>query len=137
MSERFKSAVCVDLLMIKNEDNKTKVLLMRRKNTGDNDDEFELAGGHLEENEDVFLIQPPYFTPQYTSGYHLSTNGYRWLGEYTGKAMFESLVQRTKQYPLLPSDFKIDGKKIYIKVKNATLPLEQTTSVAGTPSFQS
>ena len=27
---------------------------MRRANTGDNDGEYELPGGHLEENEDIF-----------------------------------------------------------------------------------
>lgn len=54
MSERFKSVACVDLLMIKKENDKEKILLMRRKNTGSNDGEYELPGGHLEENEDLF-----------------------------------------------------------------------------------
>ena len=54
MGERFKSGVCVDLLMLKKEEDKTKVLLMRRKNTGSNDGEYELPGGHLEEHEDLF-----------------------------------------------------------------------------------
>ena len=54
MGERFKSGICVDLLMLKKEEDKTKVLLMRRKNTGSNDGEYEFPGGHLEENEDLF-----------------------------------------------------------------------------------
>ncbi len=48
--ERFKSVICVDTLFIKDN----KVLLMERINTGNDDGYFELPGGHLEENEDLF-----------------------------------------------------------------------------------
>lgn len=54
MEERFKCAVCVDLIMYKKFNNKTSILLMRRKNTGYEDGEYELPGGHLESNEDLF-----------------------------------------------------------------------------------
>lgn len=54
MEERFKSGACVDLLMYKEENDKLQVLLMRRKNTGSNDGEYELPGGHLERDEDLF-----------------------------------------------------------------------------------
>ncbi len=54
MEERFKSAVCVDLFMFKFDGGVKKVLLMKRKNTGSNDGEYELPGGHLEPNEDLF-----------------------------------------------------------------------------------
>lgn len=54
MEKRFCCAVCVDLLMHKQEDGQLKVLLMRRKNTGTNDGEYELPGGHLDPNEDLF-----------------------------------------------------------------------------------
>lgn len=54
MGERFTCAVCVDLLMYRMEGDSKQVLLMRRKNTGDNDGEYELAGGHLEHGEDLF-----------------------------------------------------------------------------------
>lgn len=40
--------------MIKNEDGKKKILLSKRKNTGYKDGEYELPGGHLEENEDLY-----------------------------------------------------------------------------------
>ena len=39
--------------MIKNEDVKKKILLSKRKNTGYKDGEYELPGGHLEENETI------------------------------------------------------------------------------------
>ena len=49
MEERFKSTVCVDLIIEKD----SKILLMKRKNTGYNDLEYELPGGHLEKDEDL------------------------------------------------------------------------------------
>ena len=49
MEERFKSIVCVDILLIK----ENKILLMKRKNTGYDDGMYELPGGHLESNEDL------------------------------------------------------------------------------------
>ena len=48
--ERFKSVICVDTLFMKDN----KVLLMERMNTESDDGYFELPGGHLEENEDLF-----------------------------------------------------------------------------------
>jgi 8-oxo-dGTP pyrophosphatase MutT (NUDIX family) len=41
-------------MITKNVGGKTQVLLMKRKNTGYNDGEYELPGGHLEANEDLF-----------------------------------------------------------------------------------
>ena len=54
MEERYKSVVCTDVLLKKIIDNKTYILLMKRINTGFDDGNFELPGGHLEENEDIF-----------------------------------------------------------------------------------
>ena len=54
MKERFQNGIVADLLMIKNEDGKKKILLSKRKNTGYKDGEYELPGGHLEENEDLY-----------------------------------------------------------------------------------
>lgn len=54
MKERFKSVVCVDILIKRVIDNKECILLMKRKNTGFNDGEYELPGGHLEDNEDLY-----------------------------------------------------------------------------------
>ena len=48
---RYKSVVCCDLVITKNEN---QILLMKRQNTGTNDGEYELPGGHLEEGEDIF-----------------------------------------------------------------------------------
>ena len=53
MKERFQNGIVADLLMIKNEDGKKKILLSKRKNTGYKDGEYELPGGHLEDNSDL------------------------------------------------------------------------------------
>lgn len=50
MSERFKNSVCVDIMLVKGN----KILLMKRKNTGSDDGMYELPGGHLESNEDLY-----------------------------------------------------------------------------------
>lgn len=54
MKERFQNAIVADLLMTKNENGKKQILLSKRKNTGYKDGEYELPGGHLEENEDLY-----------------------------------------------------------------------------------
>ena len=56
MKERFQNGIVADLLMVKNEDGKKKILLSKRKNTGYKDGEYELPGGHLEENEDLYEV---------------------------------------------------------------------------------
>ncbi len=71
-----------------------------------------------QENDDVILIQTPYFTPQYSDS-HLSTNGYRWLGEYIGKYLFEALVNRSKPFPLMPVAFDCDANTIRVKLNKA------------------
>ena len=55
MEERYKSMIVVDLMLIrKNEETgKKEVLLALRKNTGYNDGEYELPGGHVDEGEDL------------------------------------------------------------------------------------
>lgn len=54
MEERFKIAICVDLMISRDLGQGKEILLMKRKNTGFNDGEYELPGGHLEANEDLF-----------------------------------------------------------------------------------
>ena len=54
MGKRFKSVVCADLLARKEVDGKTLILLSKRKNTGSDDGEYELPGGHLEMGEDIY-----------------------------------------------------------------------------------
>lgn len=55
MAERYKSVLVVDLMLTRDNENSgsKEVLLSLRKNTGFNDGEYELPGGHVEENEDL------------------------------------------------------------------------------------
>ena len=54
MEERYKSRIIVDLLISrKNENGEEEILLALRKNTGYRDGEYELAGGHVDEGEDL------------------------------------------------------------------------------------
>lgn len=55
MEERYKSMIVVDLMLTrKNQDTgKKEILLALRKNTGYNDGEYELPGGHVDEGEDL------------------------------------------------------------------------------------
>lgn len=55
MEERYKSMIVVDLMLTRINEitGKKEVLLALRKNTGYNDDKYELPGGHVEENEDL------------------------------------------------------------------------------------
>lgn len=75
-----------------------------------------------EENDDVVLLPSSYFTPNYNSA-HLSTNGYRWYGEFIAKAIFQTLVQKSEFRPMQISGAMIDGKNVRIKVCNAELPI--------------
>ena len=54
MEKRFKSVVCADIMITKQIENETYILLMKRQNTGSDDGYFELPGGHLEKGEDLF-----------------------------------------------------------------------------------
>ena len=60
-----------------------------------------------EENDDVVLLQSPYFTPHYTNSHHLTQNGYRWLGEYIGRSVFAALTENEKPRPMLPQSIEI------------------------------
>ena len=56
MEDRYKSKIVVDLLLerINKNTSKTEILLMLRQNTGHLDNYYDLPGGHIERNEDIF-----------------------------------------------------------------------------------
>ena len=55
MEERYKSKIVVDLLLKRrNENGKEEILLLLRENTGYLDGYYDLSGGHVEKNEDLF-----------------------------------------------------------------------------------
>lgn len=76
-----------------------------------------------EENDDVILLPCPYFVPNYTTTVHLSTNGYRWLGEYIAKEIFKTLIQKSKYITMKIGDVAIEGNNIKVNVVNACKPI--------------
>ena len=54
MEKRFKNAICTDILITDERSDGKYLLLMKRKNTGSDDGYYELPGGHLEKDEDLF-----------------------------------------------------------------------------------
>lgn len=55
MEERYKSKLIVDLLLQReNINGKIEILLSLRQNTKHHDGEYDLPGGHVEANEDIF-----------------------------------------------------------------------------------
>jgi len=56
MEDRYKSKIVVDLLLerINEKTGKKEILLLLRQNTGHADGMYDLPGGHLEANEDLF-----------------------------------------------------------------------------------
>ena len=74
------------------------------------------------ENDDVFLLNPTYFTPDYSGG-HLSTNGYRWYGEQMGKALYNVFVKGIDCKPIFPTNYTINGNKIIIDFYTPVKPL--------------
>lgn len=56
MEDRYKSKIVVDLLLerINEWTGKKEILLLLRQNTGHADGMYDLPGGHLEANEDLF-----------------------------------------------------------------------------------
>ena len=84
-----------------------------------------------EENDDVILMNPTYNVPDYSGG-HLSSNGYRWYGEYIAKQMYRSLLKhqssvtvQAKEFELLDSNTKI---LIHCQVPKAPLKLDIKTT---------
>lgn len=74
------------------------------------------------ENDDVFLLNPTYFTPDYGGG-HLSTNGYRWYGEMMAKTLYKVFVKGERFYPVFPQKYSISGNTIRIDMFTPVLPL--------------
>jgi len=75
-----------------------------------------------QENDDVFLLNPTYFTPDY-NGVHLSTNGSRWYGEMIAKSLYNVFVNKIDFTPVFPHTFEINNNSIKIGFYVQQLPL--------------
>ena len=102
MKERFQNAIVADLLMTKNENGKKQILLSKRKNTGYKDGEYELPGGHLEENEDLYEAKEEL-------GISLKRENLKIvhiMHHYTGKRM--NFILETEKSDLEPRIMEVD-----------------------------
>jgi hypothetical protein len=66
----------------------------------------------------IIVTSPSYFLPTAVESrggaIHTSAKGYRWMGEYIGKAIDQTLHAGTPFYPLMPTSAKIIGKSVVI-----------------------
>lgn len=70
-----------------------------------------------QENEDIILMNPHYFCPT-SDGGHLTSNGYRWYGEYIAKAILKAVVNNIRPSAIVPVGFKLndDKTKLFIRL---------------------
>lgn len=83
-----------------------------------------------QQNDDVVLLPPTYPTSDYNGG-HLSTNGYRWYGEYIGKALSNTIINKQEYQPIYPTRFQIENKSLKIGFHVPTPPLVFDTWTTG------
>lgn len=80
------------------------------------------------ENDDVFLLPSYYPMPNYSNS-HMTSNGYRWYGEYLARYLYQALYQRSYPKVMVPTNYIIQGNTLKLKVANATLPLVVDTKL--------
>lgn len=78
-------------------------------------------------DDDTMLVGPNYCVPDYQAG-HLSMNGYRWYGEFIGRALFNQFLGDYKEQPLRPVDFSIDGNKLTVTFNKGRLCFDTYTT---------
>lgn len=70
------------------------------------------------ENDDVILLNPTYAVPDYNGG-HLSSNGYRWYGEYIAKQFFKTFVEFKKGEVVQAKSVQLNAAKDKILIECA------------------
>ncbi|MCQ2199551.1 MAG: leucine-rich repeat domain-containing protein [Paludibacteraceae bacterium] len=74
------------------------------------------------ENDDVFLLNPTYFTPDYGGG-HLSVNGYRWYGESMAKSLSQVFINKEDCMPIVPFCYTVQKNELSIDCYVPAAPL--------------
>jgi len=83
-----------------------------------------------QENEDVILLNPHYYLPTaQAGGGHLNANGYRWFGEQTSKALYNTIFKNRKFTPILPKKFTLEETTLYIDFHVPVPPLVLDTKM--------
>ena len=77
----------------------------------------------IDENEDIYAVQPKYQLPNISDG-HLDSNGYRWWGEYIGQDMVSVLINHFKPSLLrIASVERVGSKKLNVSFSAVKLPI--------------
>lgn len=66
----------------------------------------------MQENDDVIISNPTYPSPDF--GSHLTSNGYRMLGEVFAKQLYYALIKGEKRQPLRPRKISKTSNKVII-----------------------
>ena len=79
-----------------------------------------------EENDDMILIAPIYPMPDYNN-LHLSSNGYRWFGEYIARTTYNSIVLGKRNNSMIVNQITKKGNEVKISIDVPQLPIVKDT----------
>jgi hypothetical protein len=77
----------------------------------------------MKEQKDWYLASPSYHVVSQNDG-HLTGNGYRWMGLYQGKALYEVLIRGRAWKPLMPLEVCGLGRTILVTFSIPFPPLQ-------------
>lgn len=81
----------------------------------------------------VVLVGPKYQLPYAQDGFHLSNEGYRWLGEYYAKAYAQQVIEGKRWEPVRPKNVARSGASITITFFVPAPPLVLDTQLVADP----
>jgi hypothetical protein len=113
----LKASIQADVMTIFEQDKKPLFVMYipGQRHTADFDVPIQRAFVEfMQENDDVIISAPTYPSPDY--GSHLTSNGYRMLGEMFGKRLYQAFVEGKKYYPLVADSVEVEGNKIIVNV---------------------
>lgn len=81
----------------------------------------------------VVLVAPKYIFPYANDGLHLTNEGYRWLGEYYGKAYLQHVIEGRRWEPVRPKSVTRNGKSVTVSFFVPAPPLALDTQLVSNP----
>jgi hypothetical protein len=67
-----------------------------------------------QQQQNWYMVGPSYPYPHYTGDGHLTSNGYRWMGNKFGQAMHEVLIRGRTWKPLQPEEAAVMGRTVIV-----------------------
>jgi hypothetical protein len=87
-----------------------------------------MLGAFLWNPTSILLVNPKYIYPYIAGGTHLTSYGYRWMGEYYAKAYWTQVVLGQQWKPLYPVSISGSGNTITIQFHVPVPPLVLDTT---------